>query len=140
MSNTTHSSAQVIKLLFSTEALEPRPTAWYVAAHTGEPGINAADNEVSTGSDANYARQPIEFELSVVSGITSAMNNADILFPVSAAAGNYTVQAISIHTAATGGIALAVLPLNPPRVIQPGGIPLRFPINEIIIEGFSSDD
>ena len=140
MSNTTHSSAQVIKLLFSTELLEPRPTAWYVAAHTGEPGIDAADNEVSTGSDANYARQPIGFELSVTSGITSAMNDAEILFPVSAAAGNYTVQAISIHTAATGGIALAVLPLNPPRVIQPSGIPLRFPINEIIIEGFSSDD
>ena len=57
MSNTTHSSAQVIKLLFSTETLEPRPTAWYVAAHTGEPGIDAADNEVSTSSDANYARR-----------------------------------------------------------------------------------
>ena len=140
MSNTAHSSAEVIKLLFTTELLAARPTEWYVAAHTGDPGIGAADNEVSTGNDANYARQPIEFELSVASGITSAMNDADILFPVSAAAGNYTVQAISIHTAATGGTALAVLPLNPPRVIQPGGIPLRFPINEIIIEGYSSDD
>ncbi|MDG9927410.1 MULTISPECIES: hypothetical protein [unclassified Pseudomonas] len=140
MSNTAHSSAEVIKLLFTTESLEPRPTEWYVAAHTGDPGIEAADNEVSTGNDANYERQSIEFDLSEASGITSAMNNAEIVFPVSAAAGNYTVRAISIHTAITGGIALAVLPLDPPRVIEPSGIPLRFPINEIIIEGYSSDD
>lgn len=139
MSNTAHSSAEVIKLLFSTESLEPRPTEWYVAAHTGDPGIEAADNEVSTGSDANYERQPIEFELSEASGITSAMNNAEVAFPASAAAGNYTVRAISVYTEATGGTALAVLPLDPPRVIQPGGM-LRFPVNEIIIEGYCHDD
>lgn len=139
MSNTTHSSAEVIKLLFTTEALAARPTEWFVAAHTGDPGIDAADNEVSTGNDADYERQPVEFELSETSGITSALNNAEVAFPASAAAANYTVRAISVHTEATGGIALAVLPLDPPRVIQPGGM-LRFPINEIIIEGYCHDD
>ncbi|SFI68945.1 hypothetical protein SAMN05216206_2752 [Pseudomonas guineae] len=139
MANTTHSSAEIIKQLFTTEALAARPTAWFVAAHTGEAGIDASSNEVSTGSDANYARQAVTFATSVELGVTSAKNTADLAFPASAAAAPYTVRSVSIHTQSSGGIALAVLPLDPPRIVQPGGV-LRFPINELIIEGFCHGD
>lgn len=139
MANTAHSSAEIIKLLFTTDALATRPTEWFVAAHTGNPGIDAADNEVTVGLDANYERMPVVFDTDVVSDVTRALNDADIAFPASAAAGPYTVQFVSIHTAITGGTALAVLSLVPARVVQPGGI-LRFPIEELIIEGFCDDN
>lgn len=140
MSNTAHSSAEVIKLLFTTESLEPRPTEWWIFAHTGDPGITGEDNEVSTSNDANYEPQQLEFDKFEESGITSVKNNAEIVFPVSAAAGPYTVRFVTVRSALSGGVGLAVLPLNPPRVIEPGGIPLRFPVNEVIIEGYSRDD
>lgn len=140
MANTTHSSAEIIKLLFTAEALAARPASWYVAAHTGEPGMAAADNEVSGGLDASYVRKPVTFATSQELGVTSAKNTADLAFPASAAAAPYTVRFVSINTQEVGaGVALAVLPLDPPRIVQPGGV-LRFPINELIIEGFCHGD
>ena len=139
MSNTAHSSAEIIKLLFTTEVLAARPTSWFVAAHTGEAGISATETEVAVGLDSAYARQEVTFETSVDAGITSAKNIAEFIFPASTAAAPYTVRAVSIHTLVAGGIALAVLPLDPPRAIQPGGR-LRFPVNELIIEGFCHGD
>lgn len=139
MSNTAHSSAEIMKLLFTTDALAARPTSWFLAAHTGEPGIDASANEVGIALDADYERQAVVFELSVDLGITSAKNTADIVMPASAAAAPYTVQFVSIHTLVSGGIALAAMALDPPRIVQPGGS-LRFPINELILEGFCHGD
>ena len=40
------SSEQLVKLLFTSVALGTRPTAWYVALHTGDPTLDGSGNEV----------------------------------------------------------------------------------------------
>ena len=46
-------------LLTATAAT--RPSAWYVALHTGDPGETGASNEVVVGTDADYVRKAITF-------------------------------------------------------------------------------
>lgn len=139
MSNTTQSSQEVIRLLFTTVALAARPSAWYVGLHTGDPGVDGSANEVAGATDANYARTAVTWDESVVSGLTRVSNDAEVAFPASGGAGSYNVQFITIWDAASGGNCLARLPLVPARAVAPAGI-LRFPIGEIIIEGASNDD
>lgn len=140
MSTTTLSSEHIIKHLFTTSAVPTRPTAWFAALHTGEPGAAGQDFEVQTSQDPNYARKAISFTDALdPNGVWNATNAAEVLFDASGAAAPYTVNYLVIHTAATGGDALAVLPLDPPRTVNVGG-QLRFPIGEIIIEGISHDN
>jgi hypothetical protein len=136
MSNTTFSSAEIIKYLFTTDAMAARPTQWHVALHTGAPGIDGTANEVTVGLDPSYVRRAATFTTSVAAGITSAKNTADITFPASTAAAPYQVSYASIFAAATGGTCLGVLAFDPARTVAVAGT-VRFPINELIIEGFS---
>lgn len=139
MSNTSHSSQEIIRLLFTTEALAARPSAWFVRLHTGDPGIDGSANEVSGATDPDYAATAVTWTESVVADLSRVSNSAEVAFPASGAAGNYAIQFISIWGAATGGNCLARLPLVPARTIAPAGI-ARFPIGEIIIEGGINDD
>lgn len=140
MSTTTLSSEHIIKHLFTALAVPTRPTAWFAALHTGEPGAAGQDFEVQTSQDPNYARKAVAFAATLdPNGFWKGTNTAEILFDASGAAAPYTVQYLAIHTAATGGNALAVLPLDPARTVNVGG-QLRFPIGEIIIEGISYDN
>jgi hypothetical protein len=136
MANTEFSSAEIIKYLFTNGAMGARPTQWHVALHTGAPGINGTDNEVTVGLDPSYLRRPANFVTSVVSGITSAKNTAEIAFPASTAAAPYQALYASVFNASTGGTCLGILALDPARTIAVAGV-LRFPVNELIIEGFS---
>lgn len=141
MATTTLSSEHIIKLLFTAAALPARPTTWYAALHTGIPGAAGQDFEVQASNDPNYARQAVSFgsgELAA-NGFWQAVNDAEVAFPASGAASPYAVEYVVIHDAATGGNALAVLPMEPARTVNVGG-QLRFPIGEIIIEGIGYDN
>ncbi len=139
MSNSSHASQEIIRLLFTTTALAARPTSWFVGLHTGDPGIDGSANELTTATDPNYVRTAITWDESVVSDLTRVENDAEVAFPASGAAGSYTIQFITIWSASTGGNCLARLPLVPARAVAPAGI-VRFPIGEIIIEGGINDD
>lgn len=139
MSNTSHSSQEIIRLLFTTESLATRPAAWYVGLHTGDPGVDGSANEVLAATDANYERVAVTWDESTVSDLTRVSNDSEVAFPASAAASSYQVQFATIWDAPTGGNCLARLPLLPARSIAPAGI-ARFPIGEIIIEGGINDD
>lgn len=139
MSTTTLSSEHIIKLLFTADALPTRPTEWFAALLTARPGPSGDDYEVQVGTDANYARQSVGLTAAEAAGYWSATNGAEVAFPASAAATKYTVSHLAIFDAETGGNAIAVLPLEPARDVNPGG-QLRFPVGEIIIEGFVNDN
>lgn len=140
MSTTTLSSEHIIKHLFTSEAVPPRPTTWFAALHTGIPGAAGSDFEVQPSNDPAYLRQPVEFTAELApSGIWNATNDAEVQFPASQAAAPYAVQFLVIYDSDVGGEALAVLPLDPARTVNVGA-QLRFPIGEIIIEGYSHDN
>jgi len=139
MSTTTRSSEMIIKHQFTNAALPARPSAWFAGLLTAKPGPSGADYEVQTSTDANYARQAVTLAAQESAGYWSARNTAEVAFPGSAAAMKYTVTHLAIFTSASGGEPLAVLPLEPAREVHPQG-QQRFPIGEIIIEGFSDDN
>lgn len=133
MSNSTHSSDQILKLLFTTQSLAARPVEWYAALHTGDPGADGSANEVSSATDSNYSRSPVSWNLSEASGASKVSNGAEVVFPASAGSGSYSVQFLTIWSSASGGVCMARLPLDPVRSVAPSGA-ARFPIGEIIIE------
>lgn len=139
MSTTTLSSEHIIKHLFTSGAVPTRPTQWFAALLTAEPSPAGNDYEVLVATDAAYARQAVSFEATLNAGYWSAASEGEVVFPVSAAAGAYTCTHLAIFNAATGGAAIAVLPLAPARNVNPGG-QLRFPVGEIVIEGFVNDN
>lgn len=125
------SSEQLLKYLFTTSALGTRPTAWYVALHTGAPSLDGSDNEVA---DGNYARQAATFvaDQPVVDGPWRVRNNADVVFP--AAAASFTVTHVVVFDALTAGNALAVFELPLSRSVAASGV-FSIPINELVITG-----
>ena len=87
-----------------------RPNAWFVALHTGDPGEDADQDELSGDG---YARITATF---TVSGST-AENGADIVFgPATAPWG--TVSHFSVWDAVTGGNPLYKGALTTPRVVD----------------------
>lgn len=139
MSNTTYASQQIMRLNFSAAALSARPTQWFVGVHTGDPGVTGAGNEVTVGTDANYARKAVTWTETEEGGITFMRNSADIALNALAVGASYTLQYATIWSAATGGVCLAKLPLASPRAFTAGGI-ARFSIGELVLEGNSNDN
>jgi hypothetical protein len=139
MSNTTYSSQQIMRLNFTVSARSARPTQWFVGVHTGDPGPSGASNEVTVGTDANYARKPVTWTETEEGGITFVRNTSEIAFDALAAGASYTLRHATIWSALTGGVCLAKLPLASPRAFASGGV-ARFSIGEIVIEGNSDDN
>ena len=73
-----------------------RPSAWYVALHTGDPGETGASGEVSGNG---YARQAATWN--TVSG--GATDNASAVTFTAAGGGWGTITHASIWSAASGG-------------------------------------
>ena len=129
MSTSVFASEQLLKWLFTGSSVGTRPTEWYVSLHTGHPGVDGAANEVT---DTNYVRQEVTFTAAAAGELWEVTNDADILFPASAAA--YTVSYVCVFDAETGGNALAILELPLARSISANGV-FSIPINELIIAG-----
>ncbi len=79
-----------------------KPTTVYAALFTSDPTDAGTGTEVSTTS-TGYARQAITFSAATTtSGNSSAVNSADVLFPVATAAWG-TLTYVGLYDAVTGG-------------------------------------
>lgn len=108
---------------FTTNSVT-RPTAWYIALFTSDPGEASSGTEVSGGG---YARQSVTF---TVSGDT-ATNSAAVEFP-EATASYGTVTHIAVMDASTAGNQIAYAALSASKAIDTGDI-LRIPAGDLDI-------
>lgn len=113
MSFTNAGEDLLVSWMFTAIALT-RPTAWFVALHTGDPGETGAANEVVIGTDANYIRKAITFDPPVV-GTGMCLSNLAASWTVAVGSAGYTVTHISIWSASTAGICFTSGPLLPNR-------------------------
>lgn len=109
---TDYSEAEIMKYLFTTETMGTRPTTWFVALHTADPGEVGTTAEVSGSS---YARQSATFTRTN----NQVANTAAITFPAATTTG-YTVTHVSVWTASTSGTCLIKGPLASSKVIAVG--------------------
>ena len=79
----------------------------YIALHTGDPGEDADQNEVTIALDADYARKSATF----AAGTGPRTLSAPVSWIVDAASAGYTVTHISIWDATTAGNPLFKGPL-----------------------------
>jgi hypothetical protein len=115
--------ALVLDWLLTTGAAT-RPTAWYLALFTADPGEASGGTEVTGGA---YARKAVTFTRSGTAP-TQAANNANIEFDTATA--NWgTISHAAVFDASTGGNMLAygevlnpVTGLADPQAINTGNI------------------
>ena len=109
--------------MFTTETVT-RPTAWYLALFTTDPGDGDTGTEVSGGG---YARQSATFTVTN----DTASNSAAIEFPTATA--NYgTVSHVGVYTASTGGTLIAHAALSSAKSIETGDV-FRVPAGDLDI-------
>ena len=113
----------VLDYVFTTDALT-RPTAWYLALFTSNPGDGDSGTEVSGGG---YARQSVTFTVTN----DTASNSAAIEFPT-ATAGYGTVSHVGVYTASTGGDLIAHAALTSSKAIDTGDV-FRVPAGDLDI-------
>lgn len=92
----------LLNFLLNTETAT-RPTNWYVALHTGDPGELGTDNEVSNAN--GYARTAVTFNAAdnPSTGKTFVDNNGDITFSTASGGAWGTISHISIKSSASYG-------------------------------------
>jgi hypothetical protein len=97
-------AAEVLALnfLLNTQTAT-RPTTWYVALHTGDPGEAGTANEVA--NLYSYARTAITFGAAQQpsTGFTYCTNSGTVTFPTASGGAFGTVSHISIVTSGTYG-------------------------------------
>ena len=113
-------------LLTATAAT--RPSAWFVALHTGDPGETGASNEVLVATDADYVRKAITF--ADASGGQS-LSTLEVSWTVNSASAGYTVTHASVHDALSAGNCLFKGPLLASRALIANGV-LTFSVGEIV--------
>lgn len=112
-------SAAFLNAALRNTAFTP-PTSIYLALYTSDPTQADTGTEVTGGG---YARQLITFAApSVVGGIQTVKNAADIEFPIATADWGLVTH-VGLRTAATGGNLLWFAAIPNPRTIQTGDKP-----------------
>ena len=119
----------LLKWVFTTSTAT-RPTAWFVALHTGDPGETGAANEVLVGTDADYVRKAITYA-DPVADSGQALSNAAVSWTAAVGASNYTVTHVSVHDALTGGNCFMYGALLVARDMVASGV-LTFSTGDII--------
>lgn len=116
-------TAEVLALnfLLNTQTAT-RPTTWYIALHTGDPGESGTANEVA--NSYAYQRTAVTFNAASQpsSGLTFCDNTATITFPT-ASGGNWgTITHISIKTSQTYATTTALFKgaLTASKVVSDG--------------------
>lgn len=99
MPASTYLRGEFMKYGFSATAMGTRPTAWYIALHTADPGAAGTANEVAGSS---YARQSMGTPTVTGSQVTNA---GAITFPTVTSAG-YNVTYASVWDAVSSGNCL----------------------------------
>ena len=123
MSFSNSFETKALQWAFTTDSVT-RPTAWYIALFTDNPGEASGGTEVSGGG---YARQSATF---TVSG--NLATNAAAIEYAEATASYGTVTHIAIMDAASGGNQIAYAALTASKAIDTGDI-LRIPAGDLDI-------
>lgn len=132
MTTPLYASEQYVKFFFSSEIVEVRPTEWEVALHTGNPGTNGNNNELSSDS---YMRQDVAFTIEQHSSGTHfvATNMADITFPTGIDTDNSTITHYTIRDkVADEALASGRLPTP---IILSEGVNIVIPMGILKIRG-----
>ena len=130
-SRTESGASLVTEWLLTTNAVT-RPTAWYAALHTGDPGDDGSLNEVTLTDDPDYARKAIVFNpAATVNGDTYTKNNTAAMW-IPGSGANFSVPYISVWDSLAGGSALITSAADP---VRPGvdGQTLAININNLTI-------
>lgn len=127
MSALTNAAENLILAWLLTTGTATRPTTWYVALHTGDPGEDGTANEVTTSNDADYERKAITFDAPA----DGQSGGAAVSWTVNAASAGFTVSHISICTAATGDTAVMKGAMPAARVLAANDV-LTFNAGDII--------
>ena len=128
MSGLTNHAEDLLLTWMFTATAATRPTAWYAALHTGDPGEAGSANEVLVGTDADYVRKSITFD-DPTSGQSPSLGAAT--WTVDAGSGGYTVTHLSIWDASTSGNCLIKGALPVSRSLAASQV-LTFAIGDII--------
>lgn len=129
----TWAQEQVIKYILTAESLGARPTSWYVALHTGDPGAGGS-NEVESGVDSAYARQAVAFTAALDGTQWEADNDAEVAFDPAGSGADYTVTHATVHDALTTGNAILVAEFPSPIPVLEGGI-VSIPVSQLLVLG-----
>ena len=128
MSFSNHAEDLALKWMF-TDSSVTRPTAWYVAMHTDDPGETGANNEVDTDDDADYLRKSTTFT-DPSSG--TCTNEGAVTWTVDTLSSGYTVRYVSVWDAATTGNCLAIGQLYSEHAMVADGV-MSFAIGDLAI-------
>ncbi len=123
MSLTNTFETTVLTWLLTTGSAT-RPTTWYVALFTDDPGESGAGTEISGGS---YARTAVTF---TVSGDT-ASNSGAVEFPAASTSWG-TITHIGVMDAATSGNMIVYAALTASKTIASGDV-FRIPAGDLDI-------
>jgi hypothetical protein len=106
---TNYAENLVVKFLLTTDTAA-RPTTWFLAIHTSNPGEDAANGELSGDG---YARQSVSF------GVTGSVGSNTNLVTFGPATDNWgTITHFSLWDSVTGGNPLYYGPLDTSRTIE----------------------
>ena len=130
MSALTNYAEDLLLTWLFTASSATRPSAWYVALHTGDPGETGASSEVVVGTDADYVRDQITFDDPVASS-GQVLSDVAVSWTVDAVSAGYTVTHVSIWDAVTAGNCLMKGALPVPRALAANQV-LTFSIGDII--------
>lgn len=119
----------LLTFLFTADAISTRPTGWYLAIHTDDPGETGANNELTGGADfPSYARQAITFPTPVAdAGQVPSSNSPSFTCDGT----GFTATHVSIWDAASGGNCLIKGQMLASRTIGPAGV-LVFNAGDIV--------
>jgi len=126
MAFTTYGGNLVLNFLLNTETAT-RPTAWWVALHTGDPGVAGTANELVVGTDPDYVRKSVTF---AAAASRQALSAGAASWTAGTTAG-YNITHVSIWDAETAGNCLLAA-AKPVVVAVTTGAVTTFAIGEII--------
>lgn len=130
MSLTNTAEDMLVTWMFTDGTLPTRPTAWYAALHTSDPGDTPASTEVTTGIDADYVRKSITFA-DPVTNSGQVLSEAATTWTVESGSSGYTVTHVSIWSASTAGTCYISGALPVARTLAASQV-LTFSIGDII--------
>lgn len=114
MTDFTNYAENLVVNWLLTNGAATRPTAWYCALHTSDPGETGATGELSGNG---YARQSVTFS-AASSGATS--NTAQLTFGPNTSANWGTISHVSVWDALTTGNCLWKAALGSSKTVNVG--------------------
>ena len=127
MSMSNWSENAMLNWAFNASTMPTRPTAWYVAPHTADPGETGATAELTSSNDANFVRKSTTFGTATTGQAISA--GAVSWTPT---AGSFVVTHLSIWDALTGGNCLASGALSVARTVT-NAAPLAIIAGDLVV-------